>query len=170
MILVTLDQKKENTKMTDNVSNMFSFDLAEADEVNNSIEGQGRIRDGGICVCGHPSSRHTWVPERGRSVCQPTKLYCACMKKDVYIEVSDTRFFLRKTLGNGPEHAFSRGVAAAIKAGVDIKIIKPPICEPCGKEGVPVTPVRVTDTGRVTDSDSSGRNAFLCRECQIARS
>ncbi len=157
--------------MSEGIENLFDFDLSESQNINEVNERNGRIRDAGICICGHPSTRHTFVAERNRWACQPAKHICTCLTRNDVLEASDIRFFLRTLLGNGAEHAFSRGVAAARAAGIELEIIGTPKCEPCKAEGVPLSPVVVNEAGRVVHDmyNITGHNVFMCRDCQIAR-
>jgi hypothetical protein len=89
------------------------------------------------------------------------------------IEVPNTRYFMRKSLGSGAKHALVRGVAAAIEASSPEEFeerrtwLVPPICDKCKVESK-YFPVRINKLGyAVNDSDlDDGYYAFLCELCR----
>lgn len=99
----------------------FSFDsmgssLEEALEMYKIKTDIRRQSDGLICICGHSSSRHNTNPDNTTS-CLPSKITCSC-KRIHYVMHTDRIFhFLRKTHGNGTQHALMLGAAGAVQAG-----------------------------------------------------
>lgn len=124
---------------------------------------QGRRRDGRICVCGHPMTRHAMLS--GLVYCKPTRMECPCKKARPVVEASDTRPFLRKTEGQGAMHALGRGLLAASRDGHRVEWLVPRQCDRCGTEG-PVSPVPVTQRG-VAVNEATGFDALLCNKCRM---
>lgn len=148
----------------DQVFEHLDFTQEEAQAADESLLArQGRKRDGRICVCGHPVTRHTLLAG-GLVYCKPTKMECPCKASRPVIESSDTRPFLRKTEGPGVLHALGRGIQAALKAGHDVDWLVDKQCDRCGTEG-PVSPVPVTQRG-VAVNEPTGFDALLCRKCR----
>lgn len=142
----------------------LDFTLEDAQRTDELLTSrQGRRRDGRICVCGHPMTRHTLLS--GLVYCKPSKMECPCKRDRPVVEASDTRPFLRKTEGQGPRHALSRGLAAAIKAGHDVRWLVEQRCDRCATES-PVSPVPVTQNGIAVD-DPTGYDALLCAKCRL---
>lgn len=80
-----------------------------------SVKPKARERDGRICACGHPMSKHREVDvyEDGSLItysCYPTRTSCLCAEALPVLEVSDIRPFMRKTKGYGDQHALSLGL------------------------------------------------------------
>lgn len=141
----------------------LDFTLEEARSVDERLSRrQGRLRDGRICGCGHPVSRHTNVS--GIVYCKPTKMECPCKRIRPVIEVSDTRSFLRKTEGGGVYHALTRGLQAAVASRHKIEWLVEEKCDRCGVEGK-VAPVPVTSNG-VAMHEATGYDALLCKTCR----
>jgi hypothetical protein len=141
----------------------FDFTLEEAQAADEKLLARsGRHRDGRICACGHPMTRHTVVS--GIVYCKPSKMDCPCKRDRPVLETSDTRTFLRKTEGAGPEHALTRGLQAAMAAGHVVEWLIEPQCDRCQTEG-PVAPVPVTQRG-ATVHQATGYDALLCRACR----
>jgi hypothetical protein len=115
-----------------------------------------------ICICGHPSGRHTMVS--GITFCKPSRMECPCKAERLVLEVDDTRVFLRKTEGSGPLHALGRGMKAAKDAGKKVTWIVEMKCDRCEKAG-PVSPVAVTQRGSLVNA-ATGYDALLCRKCR----
>jgi hypothetical protein len=99
---ILTDRRTMESKSLDDV---LSFSLAESEEV---IE-KGDLNDGLICSCGHAWKYHK--PEFG--YCLPGRQACRCNDFIPVLKVSDTRYFMRKSQGNGKLHALSLGIAAA---------------------------------------------------------
>lgn len=140
----------------------MDFTLEEAIEADAEVIRNKRERDGRICLCGHPMTRHEIV--LGMNVCKPTRMECPCKKARAVVETNDTRSFLRKTAGSGPLHALGRGMQAAVVAGKDVTWVVDPICDRCGAEDK-LSPVAVNQRGVATD-EATGYDALLCRKCR----
>ena len=123
---------------------------------------KGRDRDGRICACGHPMTRHAVLS--GLVYCKPSRMECPCKKDRPVVTTSDTRLFLCKTEGQGPMHALGRGLVAAAKDGHRVEWLIEKKCDRCGSEG-PVSPVPVTQRG-VAVSEPTGFDALLCAKCR----
>jgi hypothetical protein len=148
--------------MTVDPFDFMDFSLEEALEEDEKLRQRPAERDGRICLCGHPVSRHTVV--NGLVFCKPTRMECPCKKVRAVIDTNDVRPFLRKTEGSGPMHALGRGLAAAITKGLDVVWLVEKKCDRCGTEG-PVAPVPVTQRGGATRS-ATGFDALLCQACR----
>ena len=139
----------------------------DIDEVIRTSAENVKIRDGRICACGHPMSRHTEYA--GLVSCKPARLECKCKRARPTIDVPNTRFFMRKTIGNGKSHALLLGLRAAQVADPDsmseVEWLIPDTCDKCGAEGKGAQPVNVTKTGMVID-EPEGYDAFLCNDCR----
>jgi hypothetical protein len=120
-------------------------------------------RDGGICICGHPRSKHL-VGALGTS-CVPAKQYCPCKKVRVVLESSDTRHFLFKTEGGAANHALMKGLTKAVKSGAEVEWLGEDVCDRCGKEAK-VDVVPVSQRG-VTMNEATGYDVLLCVSCRM---
>jgi len=149
--------------MTENPNpfDKLDFTLEEALKVDEQLISR-RPRDGRICACGHPAMRHTITS--GIVYCKPTRMECKCKVLKVVLDSDDVRPFLRKTEGAGAMHALGRGMAAAVKKGINFKWTIDPVCERCKKPG-PVSPVPVTQNG-ISVSHATGYDALLCAPCR----
>lgn len=125
-------------------------------------------RDGRICACGHPVSKHNVIQASLEVSCRPGLLNCPCEKLHPVIDVPNTRFFMRKTLGNGPRHALILGIAASIKANPDylekMEWLIDSTCEKCKRTDALLSPVNVTRSG-ITMNEPTTHNAMLCEQC-----
>ncbi len=152
--------------MTDTTESPFhhlDFNEEQVQEADELIAArQGRQRDGRICTCGHPLTRHTVV--NGTVYCKPSRMECPCKVTRAVLDVSDTRPFLRKTEGPGPLHALSRGMLAALRSGHRVAWLIEKKCDRCAAEG-PVSPVPVTQRG-VAVNHPTGHDALLCKTCR----
>lgn len=137
------------------------FTLEEATEAEKALT-PGRERDGRICICGHPITRHVLVA--GLVFCKPTRMECPCKEQRIVLDTSDTRSFLRKTEGQGPLHALGRGLQTAINAGHKVEWLVEMQCDRCGEQG-PVAPVAVSQRGVAMDIPT-GYDKLLCRKCR----
>lgn len=154
------------------MSDMFSrldFTSETATKALENTDRAYRERNGLICSCGHPVAKHI-VSETTRDVlCKPGLLNCKCEYLHPVIEVPNTRFFMRKSLGNGPYHALSLGLVAAIKAANEdqakqIKWVIPDTCEFCKAEGVATSPTHVDKAKRVWEEPQT-HNVLICADC-----
>jgi hypothetical protein len=149
----------------------FDLDLDEAVETSNLYR-KVLHDDKQICSCGHGISRHKFDKYQNRYICQPSAYICPCMVMKPVIEVSNTRYFMRKSQGSGVKHALSMGYAASKEAIGDVFTdgvtwLIEPKCEICGAE-TKYYPSRVTASGKIlldVDPDE-GITAFLCAECR----
>lgn len=147
----------------ESVLESMGMTLDEVREVDDALRAKPRERDGRICACGHPVGRHADIA--GLVLCKPTRMACPCKRIRAVLDVSDTRPFLRKTAGPGPEHALSRGLRGLVdgRAGATAEWVVDLECDRCGAEG-PVTPAPVTSTGLVV-REPTGHDALLCSAC-----
>lgn len=125
---------------------------------------RGGDRDRRVCLCGHPLARHKEA--RGRVVCQPSRMSCACADAQGVLEVSDTRLFLRKTSGIGVDHALVKGLAASVEAGATVKWIVDVECSKCGSGDALPVGLMQTVGGRVGIAmENPQATRFLCAGC-----
>lgn len=151
----------------------LDLDLTEAQEFNEVNHYDPRATDRRICICGHAMSRHHLDRYDGRHYCKPGALDCPCLQPREVIEVPNTRFFMRKSMGSGVKHALTRGIAASIdRLGAEefeqsSKWLVDPICDIC-KEPSKFYPQRVTPTGSplLDVDDDQGVTAFMCASCR----
>lgn len=153
----------EFSKDLDQVLNSFDFSGDEVQEVEQRGY-EHKTRDARICVCGHPMKRHTIV--NGLVFCKPTRLECPCKAARSVLEVQDTRYFIRRTSGPGPEHALARGVFASINAGKGVKWVVELKCDRCKELKETLNPTPVTQRGVVSYDEPTGFDALICRECR----
>jgi hypothetical protein len=155
--------------ITNNPLDVFGFGSEAVEQVFAEVaENAEKNRDLTICVCGHPTRNHTRNQLLNEDSCQSGKLFCPCLSAYPIIKVPDTRFFMRKTLGNGPKHALSMGIHALASKGseyanqmewlVDIS------CDKCKAEGVKVFPTNVTKQGTIVE-DAAALTMLLCEDC-----
>lgn len=121
-------------------------------------------RDRRVCICGHSMKRHEDASGRGIIQCSVGKQNCPCKNARAVLETTDTRNFMRKTIGSGSMHALSLGIAGAISAGHDVHWIVDLKCDKCGAEGT-LSPTAVSQNG-IPQDDATGYDALLCRECR----
>jgi hypothetical protein len=141
----------------------LDFSEEEALEVVNEVSKNPHHRDGGICLCGHPRSKHIEGPLG--YTCAPAKQFCPCKKMRIVVESSDTRFFLCKTLGGGARHALSQGMIKATQKGASVVWIETSNCDKCGEEK-PVSPIPVSQRGNEMQ-EATGYDVLMCRECRL---
>jgi hypothetical protein len=142
----------------------LGMDLAEVLEIDDSLRTRPAVRDGRICICGHGVSRHA-ADGRGNVLCTPSKMTCPCMKVRPVLDSDDTRPFLRRTQGAGPEHALIRGLARVLASGKKAEWLEVPTCQMpgCGST-TDVLPVPVSERGHPLN-EASGFNVFMCKTC-----
>lgn len=143
---------------------LLGFGIEEVEAAEEKISSQGRLdRDQRICACGHPMTRH-WT-EQGKTYCKPSKLECPCKFEShrAVLKAANTRRFLCKTVGTGPEHALARGILASVKAGEKIEWLIDMVCDFCGeKDRLYPSPVIAPKTVRYVPT---GYDALLCGKC-----
>lgn len=149
----------------------LDFGIEEAEAAEEKISKRGRLdRDRRICACGHPMKRH-WT-DMGKTYCKPSKLECPCRFEShrAVLIAADTRRFLCKTVGPGPEHALARGILASVQNGEPIEWVIDMKCGLCGAESrLTPTPIQSIDEGRTWRAhfDATGYDALLCGECTV---
>lgn len=142
----------------------LGMDMDEVLGIDEGLRVRPSHRDGRICLCGHGLSRHTLVD--GIVSCVPSKMSCPCRNIRAVLDVEDTRPFLRKTQGPGPEHALSRGLAVLAASGKEGHWIIDLECDKCGEHSDRLSPVCVTATG-VMVRMPTGYDALLCPTCRM---
>jgi len=148
--------------MTVDPFEFMDFSIEEALDEDQRLRQKPPERDGRICGCGHPISRHTII--NGLVFCKPTRMECPCKSARAVLESSDVRPFLRKTEGSGAMHALGRGLAAAASKGLEINWLIEKECDRCKTPG-PISPVPVTQRG-ISTSKPTGFDAMLCQACR----
>lgn len=150
----------------------FDLDPDEVSEYNAAYRQDSRSTDRRICICGHAMVRHHFNDYTGGHYCKPGQLACPCINPREVVDVPNTKFFMRKSMGSGAKHALPRGIAASIEGlGNDfkegMKWLVEAVCDFCS-EPAKFYPVRVTPTGAIlNDSDEDeGVTAFLCQSCR----
>ncbi|MCE2767074.1 MAG: hypothetical protein LW628_09200 [Fimbriimonadaceae bacterium] len=138
-----------------------------------------------ICMCGHSVDRHkdpSTYPNpipilksnnpNGEFICQPNAMTCSCKKVIPVLEVSNPKYFLKKTEGAGELHALTRGIRGLAKVeGNYMKWLIEPECRRCGCTGAQdrIVPATFTADGQLKKtSGSDGYDAFICEKCRIA--
>ena len=153
--------------MTENPLGRFGVSEEDIDAIIRTSAEVGKVRDGRICICGHPVGRHTSFV--GLVSCKPARLECPCKKIHPVLEVPNTRYFMRKTIGNGISHALTLGLRAAQVADPEsmseVAWLVPDVCAKCGEEGKKSQPCNVTQTGMVID-EPEGYDVLLCNDCR----
>ena len=150
----------------------FDLDVNEVNELNAVYKAEPRTADRRICICGHAMSRHHFDKYDGRTHCKPGQLACPCLVERAVINVPNTRYFMRKSMGSGAKHALPRGIAASMEAlGDDFTENKTWLVDAeCDFCHMPTKfyPVRVTPTGEILDDDANdeGVTAFMCNDCR----
>jgi hypothetical protein len=146
---------------------LLAMGITPEDEAESERAAQAAGRDGRICVCGHPMSRHQQEGGPGTTIiCRPSRLVCKCREPYPVLEVSNTRPFMCKTTGSGLEHALQMGIKGCRKKGIEIRWVVPLACEKkgCGgTEGVQAVPV--SDRGVPLPMESK-TNAMFCAKCR----
>lgn len=88
------------------------------DEIKSVIDSleQEKIISGQICACGHARKHHRDVELTGEIYCKAAKFECSCVAINPVLQVSDARFFMRKSLNKGPEtQALTLGIFAVME-------------------------------------------------------
>jgi hypothetical protein len=140
-----------------------------------------------ICICGHSMDRHKAGPTLGWEKpvpilkwsdpsesfkCIPNAQACSCRRLAPVLEVSNIKYFLKKTTGSGELHALTRGIRALSKVeGSTIKWLVEPTCLRCGctnKEDKIVPAVFNADKTLKQTEGSIGYDDFICQKCRVA--
>jgi len=146
-----------------NPFDVFSVTEEEATKALEEIKANPRDRDSGVCICGHPRSKH--IESHLGYTCSPGKLFCPCKKLRVVVETPNLRFFMAKTRGGGSLHALTQGITATIKAGLETNWIGGTNCDRCGEEKR-LSVVPVSQRG-VEMEEATGYDALLCDGCRF---
>lgn len=164
-----MDNERNEKQMS--VMDFFGFDQTEVeDAIKQKEEELAKARDGRICACGHPVRHHNVETGTQHVSCKPGRQLCPCTLLKPVIKVADTRYFMRRSEGNGRLHALSMGIVASIKANKDLadkmEWLVPNTCEKCGTEDVQLFPTHVTADGVIMD-EPTRFNALLCDNCRF---
>jgi hypothetical protein len=156
--------------MEKNVMSVFGFGIEDVEEAMDKVKQEKeRARDGRICACGH-SMRHHDVASTGEVTCSPGRQLCKCEQWKPVIKVADTRYFMRKSEGNGQLHALTLGIVASFKAKPELadkmEWLVPSTCERCKNEEVQLFPTHVSEAGVIVDH-SAPFSALLCEDCRF---
>jgi hypothetical protein len=149
----------------------LDFTHDDVKKVNSKAVSQARMgRDSGICSCGHPKSRHKYLDNRGHWNCEPSRMSCNCRNLEVVLEAQDTRDFLTKTLGNGAEHALSRGIDVTMKKGKWVKWVDTGrtcwVCKDPDKKTTIVAYKVVGEMPVECKGEGGQKNRMMCNECR----
>ena len=156
--------------MSENALERFGFSEGDLQNVMQEAKEKAETKsDRRICSCGHPIRNHSSTTT-GEVSCKSGRLFCPCIVKNPVIKVPDTRFFMRKTLGNGAMHALSLGIYAAIQSDPNnankLEWIDGNVCGRCKNEGVLVYPTNLTRQGVVMDTPAEF-TLLLCEDCRF---
>lgn len=146
-----------------NPFDVLSFSRDEAKEALEKIQANPTGRESGICLCGHPKSKH--IASAVGYVCSPGKQFCPCKKLRVVAESPNLRPFMFKTTGGGVLHALSKGLSKAVELDVEVEWLTDAICDRCSKEGS-VAPVPVSQRGFEVE-EPTGYDVLLCNSCRF---
>ena len=130
-----------------------------------------------ICLCGHSITKHKDVNDNkyrddfgnGGWMCKPSAKVCLCNIPYPVKEVSDTRFFLRRTTGAGKLHALLKGMSTLATKGGTGRWLVTLTCAKCNESGDDkgISPVPLTKQGRESfDGMSVGYDTLLCNQCR----
>lgn len=154
------------------VMDFLGFEREEVEEVIIKREEElANARDGRICSCGHPVKHHKVDRDNPNlSSCKPGRQLCPCGKLRPVILVADTRYFLRKSEGNGRLHALALGIVASMRADADLaermEWLVPSTCDKCKTEDVQLFPTYVTQQGVIMDQPTKN-TVLLCDNCRF---
>ena len=140
-----------------------------------------------ICMCGHAMDRHKVTSTLGTEnvipilksndptqpfTCTPNAQSCSCKRLYPVVEVSNTKYFLKKTAGAGETHALIRGLRALSKVQEHtMKWLIEPTCLLCGCVGAHERIVPATfnkDKTLRTAEGPIGHDDFVCHKCRVA--
>lgn len=172
-----MNEERNEAVVSSNPMDVFGFSSEAVEAVLEKKEKEKlNARDGRICICGHPAKYHK-SDSAMNWVCSPGKQPCPCASMRPVIKVPDTRYFLRKSEGNGQLHALSLGIVSCINSKrigeltreewiAKIEWIIPNNCDKCGAEDVRIFPTNVTEDGVVMDKPSQF-SVLLCEDCRF---
>lgn len=151
-----------------NPLDIFGFEAEDIEDVLKESELKEIIRrDKRVCACGHPIKKHEDLEGVGW-ICKPGRHLCKCSIPRAVIAVWDTRYFMRKSVGNGGRHALALGIKACMNADPTknnlIEWLVPNTCQQCDTENVKLYPVSMTDQG-VIMQESAYISKLLCESC-----
>ena len=154
----------------DKVMSVFGFGIDEVEEAMQQKEQEkADARDGRICACGHPV-RHHPITSTGEVSCRPGRQFCKCEHLKPVIKVADTRYFMRRSEGNGKLHALTLGIVASVKSKAELadkmEWLVPNTCEKCKTEDVALYPTNLTEDMVIVDK-SATFTALLCDDCRF---
>jgi hypothetical protein len=159
---MVLSNFMKGVRMTDPFD-VLAFTKQEAREALKDIQANPTGRDSGVCLCGHPRSKH--IESHLGYTCSPGKLFCPCKRLRVVVESPNLRPFMFKSTGGGVLHALAKGLAKADELGVETRWTADNVCDSCSKAGK-VQPVPVSQRG-VEVEEASGFDALLCDGCRF---
>jgi hypothetical protein len=133
----------------------FGFDLDELKLRDEKLKAPREV-DRRICLCGHAVSRHSMEEN---VFCIPARWQCHCRRLKPVMVVEDTRVFVRKSYGYGPDHALLRSLPELAKRGKKGQWLDGLSCvvTGCDAEGVLLTPAML-------ELDPNGRRYDLLRD------
>ena len=140
-----------------------------------------------VCMCGHALDRHKaeatlgwdkpipilkWNNPNDPFKCTPNAQSCSCRRLIPVLEVSNTKYFLKKTNGSGELHALTRGLRALAKVQNHImKWLVEPTCVVCEATGATdrIVPACFNKDKTIrTEEGSIGYDDFICQKCRVA--
>ncbi len=159
------------------------------EEIDNKDASKANQRghDKRICMCGHAMDRHKVTKTLGTDnvtsilrsndvtqpfTCTPNRRTCSCKTLYPVLEVSNTKYFLKKTTGSGELHALTRGIRSLSKVKDNtITWLVQPACLLCGAiDGADkIVPAVFNKDRTVRQIEGSiGYDDFLCQKCRTA--
>jgi hypothetical protein len=164
----------------------MGLDPQEIDTHDKSVVNRLGV-DRRICICGHAMDRHKVKSTIGTDnvipilknndttvpfSCTPNAQSCSCRRLIPVLEVSNTKYFLKKTTGSGELHALTRGIRALSKIkDHTMNWLVEPTCLLCGCTGVHeriVPAVFNSDKTLKQTEGSIGYDDFICQKCRVA--
>jgi hypothetical protein len=158
------DTNNELNAADNGIEQFFDFEFADVMEKIDRLKIELK-RGTLLCSCGHAKKAHFEVPNRG-SRCRPAQVNCRCQIPIPAAYVSDARYFLAATVGNGIDHALSKGLANLTKNGGKAEIILSSQCMICDRSAK-LAPVLFNGGGHMVWTTAE-LTLMLCSECQIA--
>lgn len=168
------------------IFNSLNFSEEDAEAVLDEVAAEQSL-NGQICACGHPIKKHKYSRPLGITQCTSGKQLCSCAFVNPVLRVSNSRFFMRKSMGHGPRHALTLGILSVVKENrlrdefipvdkqkkpeqITMEWITDPLpCEKCKSTENKLSPILMT-TNRIRydmDIEIGDRlvTALLCEEC-----